>query len=145
MKIAKDLKQVYIKEEGKTVTVVMEDENLKAKARDKKNWARLAALAGGLNSTKKFLTEADELEAKAKTSTTSKAVGTDEFDPYIGTALALAYGIFGSKNKFHKWVKKNLNKTEEIEKPVKAKPEKVEEVKKPKPARKVKKEEVKGE
>ena len=143
MKIAKELKQIYIKEEGKTVTVVMEDENLKAKAQAKKGAARYAALANDLDATKRFLRGADELEAKAKISTTSKAVGTDEFDPYIGTALALAYGIFGSKNKFHKWVKKNLNKTTGV------KPEKVEpvnEVKKPKPARKVKKtEEVKGE
>ena len=145
MKIAKDLKQVYIKEEGKTVTVVMEDPRVAAKAEEYSKLALLAEMFNEHEKSEKFLMMAQELRKQVSVAGTSKAVGTDEFDPYIGTALALAYGIFGSKNKFHKWVKKNLNKTTGVEKPVKAKPEKVEEVKKPKPARKIKKEEVKGE
>lgn len=140
MKIAKDLKQIYIKEQGKTVTVVMEDPRVNAKAEEFSKLALLAEMFNEHEKSEKFLMQAQELRKQVSVASTSKPLGTDEFDPYIGTALAIAYGIFGSKNKFHKWVKKNLNKTGEVKKP-----EKMEEVKKPKPARKIKKEEVKGE
>lgn len=140
MKIAKDLKQIYIKEQGKTVTVVMEDPRVNAKAEEFSKLALLAEMFNEHEKSEKFLMQAQELRKQVSVASTSKPLGTDEFDPYIGTALAIAYGIFGSKNKFHKWVKKNLNKTVEVKKP-----EKMEEVKKPKPARKIKKEEVKGE
>ena len=143
MKIAKDLKQIYIKEQGKTVTVVMEDPRVNAQAEEYSKLALLAEMFNEHEKSEKFLMKAQELRKQVSVAGTSKAVGTDEFDPYIGTALALAYGIFGSKNKFHKWVKKNLNKTVEVKKSEKVEP--VNEVKKPKPTRKIKKEEVKGE
>lgn len=143
MKIAKDLKQIYIKEQGKTVTVVMEDPRVSAKAEEYSKLALLAEMFNEHEKSEEYLMKAQELRKQVSVASTSKPLGTDEFDPYIGTALAIAYGIFGSKNKFHKWVKKNLNKTAEVKKPEKVK--KVEEVKKPKPERKIKKEEVKGE
>ena len=143
MKIAKDLKQIYIKEQGKTVTVVMEDPRVSVKAEEYSKLALLAEMFNEHEKSEEYLMKAQELRKQVSVASTSKPLGTDEFDPYIGTALAIAYGIFGSKNKFHKWVKKNLNKTAGVDKPEKV--EKVEEVKKPKPARKIKKEEVKGE
>lgn len=145
MKIVKELKQVIVKPEGKTITILMEDPRVKDKAEEFSKLALLAEMFNEHEKSEKFLMKAQELRKMVSVAGTSKPLGNDEFDPYVGSALALAYAIFGSKNKFHKWVKKNLNKTEEVEKIVKAKPEKVEEVKKPKPARKIKKEEVKGE
>ena len=43
-------------------------------------------------------------EQETKVVAMSKPVGDDEFDKYIGVALALAYVTFGSKTKFHKYV-----------------------------------------
>ena len=134
MKIVKELKQVIVKPKGKTITILMEDPRVKDKAEE---FSKLALLAEMFNEPKKseeFLMNAQELRKMVSVAGTSKPLGNDEFDPYVGSALALAYAIFGSKNKFHKWVKKNV-----------AIPEQVKVVKKPKPARKIKKEEVKGE
>ena len=52
-----------------------------------------------------------------KVVTISNPVKDDEFDPYIGVALALAYNLFGSKTKFRKYVKEEiLKEKEEIKK-----------------------------
>lgn len=45
-------------------------------------------------------------EAKIKTKTVSTCHEKDDFDPAVGVALALCYNMFGSKTKFHKFVKK---------------------------------------
>lgn len=48
-----------------------------------------------------------------KVVTISNPVKDDEFDPYIGVALALAYNLFGSKTKFRKYVKEEILKEKE--------------------------------
>lgn len=45
-------------------------------------------------------------EAKIKLKTVSTCHKKDDFDPAVGVALALCYNLFGSKTKFHKFVKK---------------------------------------
>ncbi len=45
-----------------------------------------------------------------KVITQSHPIHNDEFDPYIGVALALAYNLFGSKTKFRKYVKEEILK-----------------------------------
>lgn len=41
---------------------------------------------------------------EVRTVTQAKTNGTDEFDPYVGVALALCYQKFGSRTKFRKFV-----------------------------------------
>ena len=54
-----------------------------------------------------------------KVVTISNPVKDDEFDPYIGVALALAYNLFGSKTKFRKYVKEEiLKEKEEVKKAI---------------------------
>jgi len=45
-----------------------------------------------------------------KVITQSKPNANDEFDPYIGVALALVYNLFGSKTQFRKYVKEEVLK-----------------------------------
>lgn len=47
---------------------------------------------------------------ETKVVTVSQPNKQDEFDPYIGVALALAYNLFGSKTQFRKYVKKEILK-----------------------------------
>lgn len=47
---------------------------------------------------------------EAKVVTQSQPNKQDEFDPYVGVALALAYNLFGSKTKFRKYVKNEVLK-----------------------------------
>ena len=133
MKIVKELKQLIVKPEGKTITILMEDPRVKDKAEEFSKLALLAEMFNEHEKSEKFLMKAQELRKMVSVAGTSKPLGNDEFDPYVGSALALAYAIFGSKNKFHKWVKKNVAIPEQV------KPEK------PKKAKKVKKAEKEGE
>lgn len=133
MKIVKELKQVIVKPEGKTITILMEDPRVKDKAEEFSKLALLAEMFNEHEKSEKFLMKAQELRKMVSVAGTSKPLGNDEFDPYVGSALALAYAIFGSKNKFHKWVKKNVATPEQV------KPEK------PKKAKRVKKVEKEGE
>lgn len=48
----------------------------------------------------------EEIKSKIKLVTESVCHEEDDFDPFVGVALALCYNIFGSKNKFHKFVNK---------------------------------------
>ena len=78
----KELKQIIIDEDRKTVTVITETPD------------SLRPLFG--------------LEPKpTKYVTYSKASDEDEFDKYVGVALALAYQKFGSKEEFHKFVRES--------------------------------------
>lgn len=133
MKIVKDLKQVIVKPEGKTITILMDDPRVAAKAEECSKLALLAEMFDEHEKSEKFLMKAQELRKQVSVAGTSKPLGNDEFDPYVGAALALAYAIFGSKNRFHKWVKKNVAIPEQV------KPEK------PKKAKRVKKVEKEGE
>ena len=74
----KDLTQIIIDEDRKTVTAIAEERTSFAKA-------------FGLDPRKRV--------------TVSKASENDEFDKYVGTALALVYQFFGSKEEFHKFVR----------------------------------------
>lgn len=87
----KDLKQIIIDEDRKTVTTITEGAGQLTKA-------------FGLEPVKKV--------------TVAKASEADEFDPYIGVAMTLAYQLFGSKENFRKFVReseavKNLKKERE--------------------------------
>ena len=85
----KRIKSITINEEKKVVTVVADDTYKMAK--------------NGLNKVIRLLGgEAEDEETKVVAM--SSPVGDDEFDKYIGVALALAYVTFGSKTKFHKYV-----------------------------------------
>lgn len=55
-----------------------------------------------------------------KVVTQSQPSNADEFDPYVGVALALAYNLFGSKTQFRKYVKKEILKEpkEEVKKAI---------------------------
>ena len=76
----KDLTQIIIDEDRKTVTAIAEERTSFAKA-------------FGLDPRKRV--------------TVSKASENDEFDKYVGTALAIVYQLFGSKEEFHKFVREN--------------------------------------
>ena len=52
-----------------------------------------------------WLPEAGEyLKAREDVVTMSKTHPDDEFDPYVGSALAICYNLFGSKTQFYKYV-----------------------------------------
>ncbi len=76
----KDLKQIIIDEDRKTVTTITEEAGQFTKA-------------FGLEPVKKV--------------TVAKASDKDEFDPYVGVAMTLAYQLFGSKENFRKFVREN--------------------------------------
>ena len=59
---------------------------------------------------------------EGKVVTLAKTAKGDEFDPYVGAALALAYQLFGSKTQFRKYVDEKAKKLSDIkEKKAKAK------------------------
>lgn len=72
--LSQELKQVLINEEEKTVTAISEKTSLCIS------------------------------EEPKKIVTQSHCHKDDEFDPYVGVALAIAYNLFGSKNNFQKFV-----------------------------------------
>ena len=76
----KDLTQIIIDEDRRTVTAIAEERTAFAKA-------------FGLYPRKRV--------------TVSKASENDEFDKYVGTALVIVYQLFGSKEEFHKFVREN--------------------------------------
>lgn len=49
--------------------------------------------------------------APRKPVTMAKTHPEDEFDPYIGSALAICYNLFGSKTQFYKFVDANIEAT----------------------------------
>lgn len=44
--------------------------------------------------------------------TKAKTCPEDEFDPYVGSALAICYNLFGSKSQFHKYVNASMKEFE---------------------------------
>ncbi len=98
----KEVRTIQVNKEKKLVTVVSDD---------------IAAIAyNGICKMANILREEEgrkpvEFEPKPeKVVTISNPVKDDEFDPYIGVALALAYNLFGSKTKFRKYVKEEILK-----------------------------------
>lgn len=110
----KELKQIIIDEDRNTVTTITE----------------VPAPLFGLEPSKNV--------SVAKTS------DKDEFDPYVGVAMTLAYQLFGSKENFRKFVRenelvRNLKKEREAREAAKAKAkEKAEEAKKKAAAKRAK-------
>ena len=114
----KDLKQIIIDEDRKTVTTITTD--------TQSDMARM------------FQVDAE------KHVTVAKASDGDEFDPYVGVAMTLVYQLFGSKEEFRKFVRenevvKNLKKEREAREAAKKEAqEKAEQAKKRAAARKAK-------
>lgn len=114
----KNLKYIIIDEDRKTVTTITTDEQ--------SDMARML-----------------QLDAE-KHVTVAKASDGDEFDPYVGVAMTLAYQLFGSKENFRKFVRenevvKNLKKEREAREAAKKEAqEKAEEAQKKAAARKAK-------
>ena len=101
----KDLTQIIIDEDRKTVTAIAEEHTA--------------------------LTKAFGLDARKRV-TVAKASEKDEFDKYVGTALAIVYQLFGSKEEFHKFVRENelvndIKKKKEAKEKAKAEREAIEE------------------
>lgn len=101
----KEVRLIQVNKEKKLVTVVSAD---------------LAAIS--FNGIGKLINILREEEGRKplkhtpkpeKVVTISNPVKDDEFDPYIGVALALAYNLFGSKTKFRKYVKEEILKEKE--------------------------------
>lgn len=85
----KRIKSITINEKKKVVTIVADD--------------MVKVSTNGLNKVIRMLGgEAEDVDTKVVGM--SNPVGDDEFDKYVGVALALAYVTFGSKTKFHKYV-----------------------------------------
>lgn len=114
----KELKQIIIDEDRKTVTAIMTDEQ------------SLYDHYLGLEPIKYV--------------TVAKASDEDDFDPYVGVAMTLAYQLFGSKENFRKFVRenglvKNLKKEREAREAAKKEAqEKAEEARKKAATRKAK-------
>lgn len=98
----KEVRSIQVNKEKKLVTVVSDD-----------------IVAMSRNALGKVVNMMREEEGKkpleyeplpTKVVTISNPVKNDEFDPYIGVALALAYNLFGSKTKFRKYVKEEILK-----------------------------------
>lgn len=60
------------------------------------------------------ITEPKIVIKKEKKVTIAKCHKDDEFDPYIGAALAIAYQLFGSKTQFHKYVDNEAKNVDKI-------------------------------
>ena len=86
----KVLESILVNDKDKSVTVVSTD--IQAMSVNAIN--KVVEMMGG--------PKLDELPTRKVVM--SNAVGDDEFDPYVGVALALAYTVFGSKTQFHKFV-----------------------------------------
>lgn len=105
----KEVKTIQVNKEKKLVTVVSAD--------------LLAISFNGIGKVINMLREEEGKKPLENTSrpekvvTISNPVKDDEFDPYIGVALALAYNLFGSKTKFRKYVKEEILKEKEEAKP----------------------------
>lgn len=96
----KVIESITVNEKKKTVTMVSND---------------LEAMSfNALNRmTEEFYGIPHQEELPTKNIVMSNVVGEDQFDVNIGVALALAYTIFGSKNKFHEFVD-SLPKIKEV-------------------------------
>lgn len=98
----KEVKTIQVNNKEKLVTVVSKDHE--------------AMAYNGINKVINLFREEEgkkplEFEPREeKVVTISKPNANDEFDPYVGVALALAYNLFGSKTKFRKFVKHEILK-----------------------------------
>ena len=98
----KVVKTIQVNKNKRVVTVVSDDLN----ARSRNALCKLIDIMR-MEEGKQPL-NAEPLEEKVVTQ--SQPINTDEFDPYIGVALALAYNLFGSKTQFRKYVKEEVLK-----------------------------------
>ena len=90
----KELKTITINEEKRTVTVVSNDP-LKASGK---------VVALFMEKCLGFKDAKASSNIDPRIVTMSRCNPDDEFDKYIGVALALAYNLFGSRTKFIKYV-----------------------------------------
>lgn len=97
----KVVKTIQVNKNKKVVTVVSEDTIAQSRNYLNKIIDRMR-IAEGKQPEGKHVEE--------KVITQSQPIHNDEFDPYIGVALALAYNLFGSKTKFRKYVKEEILK-----------------------------------
>ena len=97
----KVVKTIQVNKNKKVVTVVSDD--LRARARN--GLARLINVIRMEEGKEPLDNQIDE-----KVVTQSQPNNADEFDPYVGVALALAYNLFGSKTQFRKYVKEEILK-----------------------------------
>ena len=98
----KVVKTIQVNKNKRVVTVVSDD----MMARSRNAIAKLINIMRMEEGKPPFNTEPIE----AKVITQSQPNANDEFDPYIGVALALAYNLFGSKTQFRKYVKEEILK-----------------------------------
>ena len=98
----KVVKTIQVNKNKRVVTVVSDD----MMARSRNAIAKLINIMRMEEGKPPFNTEPIE----AKVITQSQPNANDEFDPYIGVALALAYNLFGSKTQFRKYVKEEVLK-----------------------------------
>ena len=101
----KVVKTIQVNKNKRVVTVVSDD----MMARSRNAIAKLINIMRMEEGKPPFNTEPIE----AKVITQSQPNANDEFDPYIGVALALAYNLFGSKTQFRKYVKQEILKEKE--------------------------------
>ena len=101
----KEVKTIQVNKEKKLVTVVSDD----LYAMSANAMCKLINLMRGEEGRKSV----EYTPKPEKVVTISNPVKDDEFDPYIGVALALAYNLFGSKTKFRKYVKEEILKEKE--------------------------------
>jgi len=101
----KVVKTIQVNKNKRVVTVVSDD----MMARSRNAIAKLINIMRMEEGKPPFNTEPIE----AKVITQSQPNANDEFDPYIGVALALAYNLFGSKTQFRKYVKEEILKEKE--------------------------------
>lgn len=108
----KVVKTIQVNKNKRVVTVVSDDMN----ARSRNALCKLIDIMRMEEGKKPLNTE--PLEEKVITQ--SQPINADEFDPYIGVALALAYNLFGSKTQFRKYVKQEILKEpkEEVKKAI---------------------------
>ena len=98
----KVVKTIQVNKAKRIVTVVSDDLNARARNALCKLIDMMRVEEG-----KKPL-NAEPIEEKVVTQ--SQPINADEFDPYVGVALALAYNLFGSKTQFRKYVKQEILK-----------------------------------
>lgn len=98
----KVVKTIQVNKVKRIVTVVSDDLN----ARARNALCKLIDIMRMEEGKQPLNTEPIE----EKVVTQSQPINADEFDPYVGIALALAYNLFGSKTQFRKYVKKEILK-----------------------------------
>lgn len=94
---------IGINEEKKEVTVASVNQNIAMVVNSLKIYKAGAKTFEEHEAVKDAIEKGEKKIRKVTKATCHKE---DDFDPVVGVALALCYNLFGSKTKFHKFVKK---------------------------------------